>query len=100
MEADFGSSGYAPIVTLRGEIGTSMVRERDIKIKLGFAGYLLNSGNELVREVFESMIGDRVSKRWLKIVNGYRDLLGISYGQLDRMKGEELRNRIWEHGFR
>ena len=56
------------------------------------------ANNKLVREVFNSMLEDRVSRRWLRIIKGYKDLVGISFDQLKVMEGKEVRDRVREYG--
>ena len=98
MNSNYSLPGYAPVATLRGEIGTSTVREREIKSKLKFAKYLMNAENELVREVFGRMIEEEKSKKWIMIIDEYKGILGITYGQLRCMSDKEIGEKVQQYG--
>ena len=88
------------MANLRGEVGASNVKKREIKSKLNFAKYLLNADNDLVREVFRTMIEDRKYGKWMKVMTEYKDLLGVTFEQLGRMEDREIKKKVDEYGLR
>ena len=50
--AVLGAPGCAPVVTLRGEVGTSNMHTRDLKTKICYEKYLIENGNELLKETY------------------------------------------------
>ena len=68
-----GAQRFAPIVTLRGEVGSSLMDSRIMKNKLSYCNYALNSENKILRRVMEEMVEGQY--KWYKQVEGYmRDL--------------------------
>ena len=50
-----GAPGYAPVVTLQGEVGCSSVKSRDMKGKLTFARYMTDSESGIMRKLWQRM---------------------------------------------
>ena len=51
-----GAPGYAPVSTLQGEVRTSGIVARDIKLKFGYQKYLINCENEPLHEIYEDVM--------------------------------------------
>ena len=43
---------HSPVVTLRGEVGTSNMLTRELKTKICYEKYLIENGNELLKETY------------------------------------------------
>ena len=50
-----GAPGYAPVVTLQGEVGCSSVESRDMKEKLTFARYMIDSESGIIMKLWQRM---------------------------------------------
>ena len=48
---------YAPLVTLQGEVGSSCMIARDMKVKLSYEKHVRNGENELLRMMHDDMCG-------------------------------------------
>ena len=57
-----GAPKYAPICTLKGEIGSSSMISRDITNKLKFMKHLLSSENSLLKEIAEIDFNNKLIK--------------------------------------
>ena len=86
--------GYTPITALRGEVGASNMKVRDIKGKLKYAKYALENAWGLVTAVFEDAYNKGYSM-FIKTVKGYITRIGLeSLEQLRGMTGRELERTI------
>ena len=75
--AVLGTPGYAPVVTLRGEVGTSNMLTRDLKTKICYEKYLMENGNELLKETYLGTMRENMGE-WSRTVREYRRTLEIS----------------------
>ena len=60
-----------PVAALQGEVGCSSMWARDMKGKLKFAKFVMDSENHVLRRVFEGMRGQTRQGAWMKQVGGY-----------------------------
>ena len=65
-----GAPSYAPLVTLQGEVGSSSMKARDIKVKLNYEKHVRKGENELLRRMYDDMYEWNKCK-WLETVRGY-----------------------------
>ena len=89
-----GAPGYAPIVSLRGDLGASCMLARDMKTKLKYVKYAMSSSNELLKGTMLDMF--RKGKgRYVKVVTKYLNSLGmLGLQDLDEIPESELLKKI------
>jgi len=93
-----GAPMYTPVAALQGEVGASSMESRDMKIKMMFAKYMMDTENGLVKEIFEVMREDEKPKRWMRQVRGYLGELQLTWAGLRRMSKKQIKEAIneWE----
>jgi len=92
-----GAPGYAPLVAMRGDIGTSTMVARDMKTKLKYLRHALTSENKMLAE----MVTDMFLKKhaWCRKVERYMEQLEIEgfNGCKEMSEGELVRRiRAWD----
>ena len=89
---------YAPVVALQGEVGCSSVDARDMKSKIKFAKYLMETENVVLRAVFERMRDRGRMCPWMRLVGGYLVELGLGWAELEGMGAKDVVRRVdvWE----
>ena len=50
-----GGPGYVALPALRGELGMTAIKCKDMKAKLKYAQWIMNSGNKLIKQAFQDM---------------------------------------------
>ena len=92
-----GAPPYAPNCTLRGEIGSSLMKTRIMEGHLQYIRRALQGGNDLIKEVIRIQLEENKT-RWARITRKYLQELEVGATNLQRMSKEELkkRSRIWD----
>lgn len=72
-----GAPGYTPVTAMRGDIGASAMVTRDMKTKLKYIRYALNSGNQMLRTVMEEMLYMKTDS-YVKKIEEYIQEIGIA----------------------
>ena len=91
--AVLGAPGYAPVVTLQGVVGTSKMLTRDLKTKICYEKYLMENGNELLKETYLETMRENMGE-WSRTVREYRRTLEISEERLRNISREEFKHKI------
>lgn len=91
-----GAPSYAPIVTLRGEIGASGMIARDMKAKIMYEKYLRESDNGLIRKMYENIREWNGSSEWMKITNEYKRMIGLKNQEIDELSPNEIKEKIYK----
>ena len=84
---------YASVVTLRAEVGTSNMLTKDLKTKVCYKKYLMENGNELLKETYMETMRVNMGE-WSRTVREYRRPLDISEEKLRNISREEIKNEI------
>ena len=66
-----GGRNGTPNVTLRGEVGTSMMKTRFIETKLLMIKSIIEGENNLTKEILNKVRKEREENKWNKQINGY-----------------------------
>merc|ERR1711942_348218 len=91
-----GIGGYSTVAALRGEIGASLVKSRVMETTLQYIRSTMNSEFNDIKEMMQDTITSGAGK-WYRMVNSYREELGISWEDLYRMTKEELKKLIQDY---
>ena len=87
---------YTVIEFLRGEVGASSSKARDMKSKLLYLKHIFDpEGNELIRQIFDREREDGRSK-WIIKVEEYMEAIGIDYRFIRERKINEIKRKIDE----
>ena len=87
---------YTATGALRGEIGASTSKARDIKTKLLFIKNILKDNrNDLIKKIFLREFQESKNK-WIRNLKSYMQLININIRQLEVMKIEEIQRKV-EH---
>ena len=90
-----GAPGYTPNTVLQGEIGTSTVETRDMKIKLGYIKHIIDGKFKLGRRVLEELTESQLDKRWISKCNEYLLRLGMNHFQdLAALKPSDIKKEV------
>ena len=82
---------------LRGEVGSSTVKSRDMKNKLLFLKHSLQSGkNNLLKEIVESEL-IKCSTNWMRNVNKYLSELNLNVSEICNMSINVLTNKVYDY---
>ena len=88
-----GAPRYAPVCTLRGEIGSSDMESRDQITKLKYLKHLLNSENDLLKEIAQLDISKKTTK-FSRITQNYMEQLGINKEQLKVQTDQQTKDAV------
>ena len=110
-----GAIRSTPICTLRGEVGSSMMKARFIQAKLGYLRSMVTGENGLVQEILEKIRNEKPKKRkanknkkndtelkkpktctWKSQLIEFLDEINIKYGEIKTMSKEEIKKRVRE----
>ena len=100
-----GAPGYAAVAALRGEMGASSTKGRDMKAKLMYVRSTMEKENSaLARIVLEDMYRKGTGK-WIKMIKKYLESIGIERLELIcngtemqlRAKIDEIDKRNWRN---
>ncbi len=92
-----GAPSYSQVASLRGEIGSSLMKTRLTETRIIFYKNLVeNNRNELLQRILEEMKASR--HKWIKEIEKYVKETGITYEKLKIAKKEELKEiiRKWD----
>lgn len=78
--------------TLQGEVGASGIVACDIKLKLGYQKFLINSENEWLHEIREDII-EKETGDWSWTVSEFCGRLKLGEKDLKNLNSSELVNR-------
>jgi hypothetical protein len=93
-----GAPSYAAVATLQGDVGASTVIARDMRVKLLYYKHLIDTKNELLKEVLiDEMRQERPVSFVLK-VGKYAENIGMSTRDISHMSTEQVKKRIKEWG--
>ena len=85
---------YTANAFLRGEVGASSFKARDMKNKIMYVKHALKEdGNGIVRKIIREEI-DRLDSEWIKKVDEYRKELELSWEAIQRESKEQIKERI------
>ena len=88
-----GAPRYSPICTLRGEVGTSLMKARIMEGHLQFLRSTMQGSNDLTRKVARLEFEARRST-WAKTTRGYMESVGMSITELERVSKHSLKKHI------
>ena len=86
---------YTANAALRGEVGASCSRMRDMKNKILYVKHILQDGNELLRSIFLDQFYDRETKL-IKLIKVYMKNLNINLQYIENTNIKEIKNMINE----
>ena len=86
---------YAPNCTLRGEIGSSLMKSRIMEGHLQFTRDALQGSNQLLKTVIKLRATNTRSK-WTKAIKCHLDTLGLTMSALGAMKKGDLKSAVRE----
>lgn len=92
-----GAPGYAPITAMRGDIGASTMLVRDIKSKLKYVRYAINSGNKLLSTIMTEIMHNKEDP-YVRKVEEYMNKIGI--GDIDglmKLTDEKLEDKARDY---
>ena len=98
-----GGGWSTPIVTLRGEMGSSMMESRIMENKILLVKSIIDGKNELMKEILINMrenekeIKNKNSGYWIDRLDKYLEKVGIDYREIKNMKKIEIRKKIREY---
>ena len=85
-----GAPTYAPNCTLRGEIGSSLMKSRILKGHLLYIQGALKGRNDLVKRIVNDEIEKKKKSKWAKVTQKYLHLLGLRIQDLEVKKKEDI----------
>lgn len=93
-----GAPSYTPVVALQGEVGCSSVEARDIKSKLKFVKFIMESENCILQRMFRRMRSQTQKMQWMRLVEGYVVQVGLDWVAVERMTTNEIVKAVnmWE----
>ena len=86
---------YAPNCTLRGEVGSSLMKSRIMEGHLQFIRDAFQRRNELILKIVKLQMEDGRSK-WSKTAKAYMETLNLTMTTLGSLKKEELKSAVQE----
>lgn len=91
-----GAPKYAPVCSLRGELGASSMRRRIINDRLQYTQHVLKGKNQLLKKVLELMREQNMN--WAKSNRKYLEEIGSSYREAEVKTIGELKEktRLWD----
>ena len=101
-----GIGGYSAVASLRGEVGSSMMRTRIMDSTLQYVRDVLTGKFGKIKEMMEDIISKRVGE-WFRIVNSYIEELNITWDLLYILTKGEIKTltrnydtQLWEKELR
>ena len=88
-----GAPSYAPVCTLRGEVGASSMKARIIKGRIMYLKSIYDRNNNLLKEIASEM--EEKDSKWMKITQKYLREVGLK--NIRSEKNEEKRHRESYH---
>ena len=97
-----GAAHYSPNVTLRGEIGASLVKKRVINGRLNYIKGIQSNRNKLVETILWTIETEQETK-WIKPTRKYMNVTNIHFNNISLNSKEYLKQfmikwdrNIWE----
>ena len=90
-----GAPRYSPICTLRGDVGTSLMKTRIMQGHLQYLSGMMQGCNDLIRKVARLEIEEQRST-WAKATKGYLNIVGLNTEELERLSKAALKKRLKE----
>ena len=82
---------FTPVAALQGEVGCSSVLARDIRGKIKFARYLMNSENSVARRLVEQFSrNNRMRSAWSREIERYLDMIGLDWRSLGELEVKDI----------
>ena len=91
-----GLGGYTTLESLRGEVGASMMSSRLMETMLSFVIDTLTGEVEDMKTYMLHEI-ETGKGQWIKMVNQYRNILGITWEEMKEIEKKDLKKRIREY---
>merc|ERR1712008_330115 len=98
-----GGGWSTPIVTLRGEMGSSMMESRIMENKILLVKSIIDGKNELMKEILRNMRKNKKERKkknsgyWIDRLDIYLNKVGIDYREIESMKKSEIRRRVRDY---
>ena len=89
-----GAAKYAPLCTLRGEIGASLVETRIMKNRLLYIKSINNRDNRLIKEILNDM-KEREFK-WIKEARKFAEEVGENLTKMEKYKTDLIKKKLRE----
>ena len=91
-----GAQRFAPIATLRGEVGSSLMESRIMKEKISYLKYAENSDNQMLRRVMVELREGQY--KWFKQVESY--MIEVNIRNIGEESKETIKKKIYEYDTR
>ena len=93
-----GAPRYAPNCTLRGEVGSSLMKTRIMEGHLQYVRSTLQGKNELLKEIIRTQLEEKRSK-WAKTTLEYLATIQVKVFELESMDKTEMKGRLrdWDN---
>ena len=88
-----GGASFTPNAALRGEIGTSLMKTREIESKLLLTKSILEGENKLLQEILEK-VRNKGNSKWNKHLVKCLRRANMSWGDVGRLSKEQIRSRV------
>ena len=88
-----GAAHYAPNVTLRGEIGASLMKRRVISGRMNYIIGLNHGRNQLLETTLLTMEMEKNTK-WIKTTLKYLNEVGMTFGDLRQKSKKEIKQQL------
>ena len=88
-----GAPRYAPVCTLRGEVGASQMKTRIIQGHLQYLRSTMQGTNELLKEVIRIQLEENKTK-WAKTTTEYLRTVQLKDSELKNMDKNTLKNKL------
>ena len=88
-----GAPKYAPVCTLRGEIGMSTMKTRIIEGRLKYMKHIEEGNNELLKRIWTE-IKDDGNNQWRNTTLKYMEETNITNREIQNLKMKEIKRKI------
>lgn len=89
-----GAPSYTPVASMRGEIGSSTMENRDMKTKIKYVRYLMRSGNEMMRVIIRDLMSFKTDP-YVKKIEEYLVTLNVgNIEELMRLSDRQVEEKI------
>ena len=88
----------APNVTLRGEIGASLMKKRIIQGRLSYIKSIMSGRNQIMHIILEKLINEK-STKWMKTTQKYLNEIKMNVIDIELRSTEEIKQKviIWDN---
>ena len=88
---------YSPNVTLRGEIGVSLIRERVLNDRINYIKGIQRNINDLLESILWTIQTEQETK-WIKTTRKYMKNVNISFNDIHKKSKEYLKQFMIKSG--